>query len=212
VESGGEEEDTTWGSQLVRPTNKGQTVQQHGAVGTRLHHQTRATQDRQVPTRRPDQAQGCVGQGSTSTKDEEGPVGVLRQAEGGGYAKVSNIKCGTEPKGGLKGPEEGGYGKISNVPEGPGLRQGPISAEAWLGRGEGQTSEGSYGVKPNSRERCVKDNNIDWRQEAHGGVFCTSCKIKLMMELEVRWEELEEVHVRIPCTRTRVDRQRYYSR
>jgi hypothetical protein len=87
-----------------------------------------------------------------------------------------------------------------------------LFAEAWLGRGERQTSEGGYGVKPNSREKGVKGNDIDWSQKAHGGAFCTSCKIKLMEELEAGWEELEEVHVRIPCTKTRVDRQRYYSR
>jgi hypothetical protein len=50
------------------------------------------------------------------------------------------------------------------------------------------------------------------RRPTGGGVFCTAWKIDLMEELGARWDEQDALHTRIPCTKTRVDRQRDYSR
>ena len=57
-----------------------------------------------------------------------------------------------------------------------------------------------------------QENEGEGRQKAHGGAFCTTCKIALMNELSVDWDKRKELHKRIPCTRTREDGQEDYSR
>jgi hypothetical protein len=58
----------------------------------------------------------------------------LRQKKGGNYANISDIQGGKEAREEPSKTEVERHGKISKVPRGPGLQQGPIFAEGWIGR------------------------------------------------------------------------------
>jgi hypothetical protein len=87
----------------------------------------------------------------------------LRQKKGENYANISDIQGGKEVRKEPRKTEVERNGKISKVPRGPGLQQGPIFEEGWIGRKEGQTR------REGDREGWERDNGFEWRQGAHGG-------------------------------------------
>jgi hypothetical protein len=130
----------------------------------------------------------------------------LKQEKGGDYGKIFDSQSGKEERKEPMKTETEGHGKTSRVPAGPGLQQGPICKEGWLGRKE------RLAGRVSCLEGWVQKDGFEWRQKAHGGAFCTTCKLTLMEEMGVDWDGREGLHDRIPCTRTKMDGQGDYSR
>jgi hypothetical protein len=192
------------------------------------HKRVRAEQDKSVSPKslkegghqREDgtKSQGGTTQGHAPDCAKGRLVSGSKHKLGGGYAKNSSTRSPTKPQGGAgkerspssfgQEPEEvlESHGRTSKVPGRPGLQQGPIFQEGWLRRKERLAGMVSC------REGCGQEDESEWRQKAHGGAFCTSCKFALMNELAVNWDKREELHDRIPCTRTKEDGQEDYSR